>query len=183
MRRVSVSDRKGGMAPVYQRFSPWVACKWGGHEICYKCNGACTGRQPLLDHDDARRPVFAAKPDIPCPQETRNMPTRHTYRAASHRRGTLQFGVVVATLSMCVSACLACVWTNPATQVCHNNSSTCNTEPCARGCRICCNHFATPPDTPDFACWATQCTGLPVTCASGSDDPGGFQPTEPGGPE
>lgn len=59
---------------------------------------------------------------------------------------------------------LATGWQNPCSQMSHNNSSTCNSEECARCCRICCTHYH--PDTTTAAWSACQalCDQVPSDC-------------------
>lgn len=56
-------------------------------------------------------------------------------------------------------------WINPCSNHSHNNSSTCNDEPCKSCCRGCCNHYSDNPGSPNPDCWASAgCDSLPALC-------------------
>lgn len=65
--------------------------------------------------------------------------------------------------------CFAC-WTSPWGN-CHDNDGTCDTEPCARACRVCCLHFNPDNTSPGYLACIGTCSTLPFQCVE-PEDPG-----------
>lgn len=61
-----------------------------------------------------------------------------------------------------VMMAMSASWYNTFSGLTHFNKETCNTEPCKRGCHVCCTHYN--GGVWDQDCVDTKCAQLPAVC-------------------